>query len=49
MKNLTNIRLMPFEKPDYHFISNNYRDHLPLLINNQQKIFIIKNITKPIL
>lgn len=49
MKNLTNIRLMPCEKPDYHFIFNNYRGNSSLLINNQQKIFIIENTIKPIL
>ncbi len=49
MKNLTLTRLMPFEKPDYIFISSNYRDDLNLLINNQQKIFIINNTIKPIL
>lgn len=49
MKNLTNVRLMPFEKPDYPFISNNYRDNISLLTNHQQKIFIITNIIKPIL
>lgn len=49
MKNLTNIRLMPFEKPDHYFISNNYGDNLIPLINNQQKIFIIINTIKPIL
>lgn len=49
MKNLTIIRLMPFEKPDTYFYSNYLRAIHTLLINSQQKSFTIKNITKPIL
>lgn len=49
MKNLTIIRLMSFEKPDYSSISNNFREEKVLLINNQQKTFINRNTIKPIL
>lgn len=49
MKNLTIIKLTPFEKPDTYFNSNYLRAQYTLLNNFQQKGSTIKNITKPIL
>ncbi len=46
MKNLTIIRLTPLKKPDISPISNDFRDNHILLKNNQQTIFIIKDIIK---
>lgn len=46
MKNLTIIRLMPFEKPDTTFNSNHLRANYMLLKNIQQISFTIKNLIK---
>lgn len=46
MKNLTNIRLTPFEKPDTYFNSNYLRANYILLNNLQQTSFTIKNLIK---
>lgn len=44
MKNLTIIRLMPFEKPDTTFNSNYFRANHMLLKSHQQTNFTIKNL-----
>ncbi len=46
MKNLTIIRLMPFEKPDTNHNPNHFRTHHVLLKNLQQISFTSENIIK---
>lgn len=46
MKNLTIIRLTPFEKPDTYFNSNYLRANYVTLNNFQQIAFTVKNLIK---
>lgn len=46
MKNLTNARLKPYEKPKIDLTPDDSRADSTLLKNNYKKDFIIKDITR---
>lgn len=46
MKNLTKIRLMPFEKPDTQLLSENLLTNSRTLNNHHKKKQIVNDLTK---